>query len=118
MRLFEVDQGSASNVMKVIQGLANKKGQPSELPWPDVKSILDSFGLGISKDGLQQFKNAVDPQGAVIQDVTDNGSIILNTRVKSPNAKPDAVSPNTRGGGGGGPSLDSMASHAAREVTR
>ena len=78
MRLFEVDQGSARDVLAVMQGLADRKGQASELPFPVVMNILRPFGLGISTpDGLVALKNAVDPNGDVIKDVTDNGTVVL-----------------------------------------
>jgi hypothetical protein len=117
MRLFEVDLGSVRDVMAVMQGLANKQGQSSELPWPVVQNILKPFNLGISTpDALIALKNSVDPQGDVIQDITDDGTIILNTKVKDPNAdQGDTATPKA---GKGGPSLDSMASHAAKEVTK
>jgi hypothetical protein len=117
MRLFEVDLGSARDVMAVMQGLANKQGQSSELPWPVVQNILKPFNLGISTpDALIALKNSVDPQGDVIQDITDDGTVILNTKVKDPNAdQGDVATPKA---GKGGPSLDSMASHAAKEVTK
>jgi hypothetical protein len=115
MRLFEVDQGSAREVLSVLQGLANKPGhqQASELPWPVVQNILRPFALGISTpDGLIALKNNIDPQGSVIKDVTDDGTIILNTSVQDPNA-PQEPSPGVNGGGGG-PGIDSMASHNSK----
>jgi hypothetical protein len=115
MRLFEVDLGSAREVMSVMQGLANKQGQTSELPWPVVQNILRPFRLGISTpDGLIALKNAVDPQGDVIQDIRDDGTVILNTKVQNPNAT-QKPSQGVQGGGGG-PSLDSMASHNAKSA--
>ena len=117
MRLYEVDQGSARDVLAVLQGLANKAGQPSELPWATVQRILQPFALGISTpDGLIALKNAVDPAGDVIQDITDDGTIILNTLVQDPNAEQKPKQGVQ--GGGGGPSIDSMASHNARSVTK
>ena len=74
MRLFEVDQGSARDVLAVLQGLADKQGQSSELPFPVVMNMLRPFGLGISTPkGLIALKNEVDPTGDVIQDILDNG---------------------------------------------
>ena len=73
MRLFEVDQGSARDVLAVLQGLANKEGQASELPFPVVMNVLKPFGLGISSpDGLIALKNKVDPAGDVF-DISDDG---------------------------------------------
>lgn len=111
MRLFEVDLGSARDVLAVLQGLANKEGQSSELPFPVVMNMLKPFGLGISSpDGLVALKNKVDPAGDVIQDVLDNGTIILNTKIPS-DEKDAAVKKPT------GPSVDKMASANAKNLT-
>lgn len=84
MRLLEVDLGSARDVLAVFQGMANKAGQNSELPFPVVMKMLRPFALGISSpDGLIALKNAVDPAGDVIQDILDDGTVILNTKVPS-----------------------------------
>ena len=111
MRLFEIDLGSARDVLAVLQGLANKEGQSSELPFPVVMNMLKPFGLGISSpDGLIALKNKVDPAGDVIQDVLDNGTIILNTKIPS-DEKDAAVKKPT------GPSVDKMASANAKYLT-
>ena len=107
MKLFEVDQGSARDVLAVLKGLANKPGhpQPAELPFSAVLNILRPFGLGIATpDGLIALKNNIDPNGAVIQDIKDNGTLILNTNVKDPNSQEKVPSQ------GSGPSVDQMAS--------
>ena len=106
MRLFEVDQGSTREVLAVLQGLANKPGsnQASELPWPVMQKILQPFALGISTpDGLIALKNEIDPQGDVIQDITDTGTVILNTQVKDPD-QAQSTQPTAAG-----PSVDQMA---------
>jgi hypothetical protein len=106
MRLFEVDQGSARDVLAVMQGLADRKGQASELPFPVVMNILRPFGLGISTpDALVALKNAVDPNGDVIKDVTDNGTVVLNTKVQGADQEPGDET-----GKSAGPSVDAMAS--------
>lgn len=103
MRLFEVDLGSARDVLAVFQGLANKQGQPSELPFPAVMNMIRPFGLGISTpDGLIALKNEVDPTGDVIQDILDNGTVVLNTTVPS-DAQDPAIKKST------GSSVDQMA---------
>jgi hypothetical protein len=103
MRLFEVDQGSARDVLAVLQGLANKEGQASELPFPVVMNVLRPFGLGISTpDGLIALKNNVDPTGDIIQDILDNGTVVLNTTVPS-DAQDAQVKKST------GSSVDQMA---------
>jgi len=117
MRLFEVDQGSAREVLSVLQGLANKDGQTSEIPFKAVLNILRPFALGIATpDGLIALKNNIDPEGDVIQDIKDDGTIILKTNTEDPNAKPqDTAAPRA---GGGGPSIDSMAAHNAKSAIK
>ena len=76
MRLFEVDLGSARDVLAVLQGQANRAGQSSTLPFAVVIKLIQPFGLGISSpDGLIALKNKVDPAGDVIQDIDDQGNV-------------------------------------------
>ena len=111
MRLLEVDQGSARDVLAVLQGLANKQGQSSELPFPVVMNMLRPFGLGISTpDGLISLKNEVDPTGDVIQDILDNGTVVLKTKVPS-DEKDAQVKKAT------GPSVDRMAASNAKNLS-
>lgn len=111
MRLFEVDTGSARDVLTVLQGLANKEGQSSELPFPVVMNILKPFGLAISTpDALIALKNKVDPAGDVIQDVLDNGTVILKTKV--PGQQKDQEKPTA----GSTPTVDQMAASGAKKL--
>ena len=112
MRLFEVDQGSVRDVLSVLQGLANKEGQQSVLPFPTVMNILKPFGLGISTpDGLIALKNNVDPEGDVIQDINDDGSIVLKTKASTPAQQPTTAQPKSSG-----PSVDKMASANSKNL--
>ena len=109
MRLFEVDLGSARDVLAVMQGLADKNQKASQLPFPVVMNVLRPFGLGISTpDGLIALKNAVDPAGDVIQDIDDNGNVILNTGEANPNQPQEPA---------GSPSVDAMASSNAKQLS-
>ena len=111
MRLFEVDLGSARDVLAVLQGKANSADKPSTLPFPVVMNILRPYGLGISTpDGLIALKNAVDPAGDVIADVLDDGSVLLKTNAQNPNA--DQAAP----AGTSSPALDAMASRNAKKL--
>jgi hypothetical protein len=111
MRLFEVDQGSARDVLAVLQGLANKEGQPSELPFPVVMNLLRPFGLGISTpDGLIALKNKVDPAGDVISNILDNGTIVLKTNTPSPEKDQPVKKPT-------GSSVDQMAKSGAKKLS-
>jgi hypothetical protein len=115
MRLFEVDAGGARQVLAVLQGLANKPGkeQAGELPWHTVKGFLDRFALGISTpDGLIALKNQIDPNGDVIQDVKDDGTLVLNTQFQNPNDEPQLDVPK------GGPTVDKMASRNAKSAIK
>jgi hypothetical protein len=110
MRLFEVDTGSARDVLVVLQGLANKQGQSSELPFPTVMNIIKPFGLGISTpDGLIALKNEVDPEGDVIQDILDNGTVVLKTDTKSELEQEPIKQKNS-------PNVDRMASSGAKKL--
>jgi hypothetical protein len=112
MRLFEVDQGSARDVLAVFQGLANKNNTPAVLPMPTVMNILKPFVLGIATpDGLIALKNAIDPQGDVIKDISDNGTLTLKTNAQDPNT-PDQSSDEKPTG----PSVDQMASHNSKNL--
>jgi hypothetical protein len=111
MRLFEVDQGSVRDILAVLKGLADQNQKSSTVPFAAVKNILRPFGLGISTvDGLIALKNKIDPNGAVIKDIGDDGSIILNTAAENPKdqqAKPEKA---------GGPNVDAMASRGAKKL--
>lgn len=111
MRLFEVDLGSARDILAVLQGQADRMGQSATIPFPAVMKMLKPFGLGISTpDGLIALKNAVDPTGDVIADVLDNGSVVLKTKEQNPNQ--DQANQT-----GSGPSVDAMASSNAKELS-
>lgn len=111
MRLFEVDLGSARDVLAVLQGLADKQGQASELPFPVVMNVLRPFGLGISTpDALIALKNKVDPAGDVIKDILDNGTVVLNTK-KDSQVDQEPAEKST------GPSVDQMAAQGAKKLT-
>lgn len=111
MRLFEVDIGSARDVLAVLQGLADRQDRPSELPFPTVMNILRPFSLGISTaDGLIALKNKIDPAGDVIQDILDDGTVVLNTSTPGQTDKSDDNL-------GSGPTVDQMASRGAKKLT-
>ncbi len=111
MRLFEVDLGSARDVLAVLQGQANRAGQASTLPFATVMNLIKPFGLGISTpDGLIALKNKVDPAGDVIGDILDDGSVVLNTKTKNQNQDPAQKT-------GGGPAVDAMASSNAKTLS-
>jgi hypothetical protein len=109
MRLFEVDLGSARDVLAVLQGQANSAGQSSTIPFSAVIRLLAPYDLGINTpDGLIALKNAVDPAGDVIQDIDDQGNVILNTGEANPNQPQEPT---------GSPAVDAMASSNAKELS-
>lgn len=111
MRLFEIDQGSARDVLLVFKGLANRKDQSSELPFRTVLNLIKPFGLGISTpDGLISLKNDVDPDGNVIKDILDDGTVVLTTTASSGLTPKEPTKSST-------PTVDQMASHAAKDLT-
>lgn len=111
MRLFEVDLGSARDVLAVFQGLADKEGQSSELPFPVVMNILRPFALGISTpDGLIALKNEVDPAGDVIKDILDNGTVVLKTDNES-NVQDQPMNQPT------GATVDKMAKSGSKKLS-
>jgi hypothetical protein len=111
MRLYEVDLGSARDILAVLQGQADRAGQSSTLPFAVVMKLIRPFGFGISTpDGLIALKNKVDPAGDVIADILDNGSVILNTKQSNPN-QDQAQQP------AGSPAVDAMASSNAKTLS-
>ena len=111
MRLYEVDLGSARDILAVLQGQADRAGQSSTLPFAVVMKLIRPFGFGISSpDGLIALKNKVDPAGDVF-DISDDGkgTVILNTRVKDPQQQQALKKPT-------GPSVDKMASANSKNL--
>ena len=107
MRLFEVDQGAARDVLAVFQGLSNREGQSAKVPFRTVMNLIRPFGLGISTpDALIDLKNQIDPSGEVIQDISDDGTMILKSNTPSQNPPTDASTSQKS-------DLDRMASHNA-----
>ena len=110
MRLYEfTPDGGFRDVLAVIKGEADRLGQPSTLPFTAVMQILKKMNLGINTpDGLIALKNAVDPNGDVIKNVDDNGTVTLKTKAQRPDQTPTAT--------GGSPTIDAMASKNAKNL--
>jgi hypothetical protein len=117
MRLYELDYGSARDVLQILKGLADKSGSSSELPFNSIKGIFKSFDYPIgnggpeSKELLLKIKNLIDPTGTIIADVTDKAAIVLAT--DKPTDNPDVAAEK-----GSSPSVDAMASSNAKTLTR
>jgi hypothetical protein len=111
MRLFEVDLGSARDVLAVIQGQADRQRASSTIPFAAVMNMLRPYALGINTpDGLIALKNKVDPAGDVIADVLDNGDVVLNTQASNP-AQDTAVKQSSS------PTVDKMAKSGAKKLS-
>ena len=118
MKLFEVDLGSARNVLRILQNKANQpgsagRGQSLTVPFSAMINMLDQYDLGISTpDGIRKWAEAVDAPGAVIDSVLDDGTVIVKTSAQNPN-KDKAQST-----GGPSPAIDAMASKNAKTITK
>jgi hypothetical protein len=118
MKLFEVDLGSARNVLRILQSNANKPGsagtgQSLTVPFSAMINMLDQFDLGISTpDGIRKWAETVDAPGAVIDRVLDDGSVIVKTTAQNPNKD------KAQQTGGASPAIDAMASKNAKTITK
>lgn len=115
MRLFEfTDSGHIDNVLRVLQGQANVKGNTLSISFDALKKMTNSDDFAISTpDSLIQWKNKFDQDGKIIKAIEkDNtGKYIVYINTTNQAAVPDEVknTPNT-------PSLDQMASSAAKKA--
>ena len=118
MKLFEVDLGSARNVLRILQSKANQPGSAGTgrsltVPFSAMISMLDQYDLGISTpDGIRKWAEAVDAPKAVIDTVLDDGSVIVKTNAENPNKD------KAQQAGGASPAIDAMASKNAKTITK
>lgn len=109
MKLFEVDLGAARDILAVLQGIADKKDQTSEIPFAAFKNLVKPFALAINTpDALIALKNLIDPTGDVISDILDDGTVVLNTTQTS---QAEKQSPSTSS-----PTVDQMAKRNAKTL--
>lgn len=114
MKLFEVlDSGHLDNVLRVLQAQANIKGGTVSITFDALKNMSSSDDLAISTpEALIQWKNKFDKDGKIIKaiepDKTGKYVVYINTTNQA--ATPDAVKNEPRT-----PSLDKMASRAAKK---
>lgn len=107
MRLFEIDQGAAREKLAVYRGQAMKTGQSLVLP---LQAMLKIIGpeMGISSPaGLVGLKNMIDPAGAIIQDISPDGTVTLSNGEPKPEDQDQA----------GSPSVDQMAQHNSKQLS-
>ena len=118
MKLFELDLGSARNVLSILQNKANEPGsagigQSLTVPFSAMVNMLDRYDLGISTpDGIRKWVETVPGAKAVIDSVLDDGSVIVKTAAQNPN-KDKAQSTS-----GPSPAIDAMASKNAKTLTK
>jgi len=118
MRFYEIeDLGSARAVLDVLKNLANEQGRDSELPFGLVQQAFSDFDYAIggggpeSQQALQAIFKDIDPEGVVVAEVTPDATVILNTDTPSDQLAPGAGQPT-------GKTVDQMAAHNAKSVTR
>lgn len=118
MKLFELDLGSARNVLSILQNKANEPGSAGTgrsltVPFSAMINMLDQHDLGISTiDGIRKWVELVPGAKAVIDRVLDDGSVIVKTAAQNPN-KDKAQST-----GSPSPAIDAMASKNAKTITK
>jgi len=118
MKLFEVDLGSASDILRILQSNANKPGSAGTgrsltVPFTAMINLLDRFDLGISTiDGIRKWVETVPGAKAVIDSVLDDGSVIVKTAAQNPNKD------KAQQAGGASPAIDAMASKNAKTITK
>jgi len=106
LREFALDSndGDPLMVLRILRGLANKEGQPSTLPFTNIRKMFNTANIPMdSPDDLIKWANEHDPNGNVLKISQDGkGNLILNTKEKDPE-QPGQDMPTT------GPSVDRMA---------
>ena len=112
MRLFEIAgtqfQDDLVNLLTVMQGRANSKKTQSVIPWPAINNMLKMQGYGeINQDMLSKIQDQVDPNGDLIQNITDSG-IVLKTDKEAPEEPTNIDMPEPK-------SLDQMARNVVKK---
>lgn len=109
MRLFELfgDNDDAAAVLRVLQGIAKKNPSMKEIPFPVLINMMRDFNLPLGSPEdfpkyLEQLKKSNKNLDRIIGEITPTG-VTLKTEPEQ------AQKP-------GGPSVDSMASHAAKDI--
>lgn len=115
MRLFELsDTGHLDNILRVLQGQANSKGNTLSISFDALKNMANADDYAISTpDALIQWKNKFDKSGKIIKAIEPDktGKYIVYINTTNQAAVPDEVKtePNS-------PSIDQMASSAANKA--
>lgn len=112
MRLFELAgsrfQDDLVNLLTVMQGRANSKKTQSVIPWPALNNMLKMQGYGeINQDVISKIQDQIDPNGDLIQNVTDSG-IVLKTDKEAPEEPTSIDMPKAK-------SIDQMASNVVKK---
>ncbi len=114
MKLFEVmDSGNIDNILRVLQGQANSKGGTISISFDALKNMSNSDDIGISTpDALIQWKNTFDKDDKIIKAIEPDATGKYVVYIKTTN---QAATPQTVQNKSNTPSLDQMASSAAKK---
>lgn len=108
MRLFELqDLDALRTALRIRKASADEKNREANVSGGELAQMARDLGLAVpsNQDALVAFKNAEDPQGNDIGDITDQEVLKLKTKAGSAGAMPEKET---------SPTVDQMAKHAAK----
>lgn len=114
MRLYELAghqfQDDIATLLRAMQGNADDNRTQSVILWPAINNMMRAQGYGdVGQDMMEKIQDQIDPNGELIQDITDKG-IVLKTKISSPEqSQTDFDTPD------GGKTIDQMAHNAVRK---
>lgn len=113
MRLFEVEDRFASDlemVLRNLMGRANKKGSPLEFSYDGLSSLMKNMGYGaIDYNAFDRLYQSTPSIQAIIQNYNEDGIVVATDEI-DPDEQEKIEKPE-------GPSVDQMASSAAKDFT-
>ncbi len=113
MRLFEVEDRFASDlemVLRNLMGKANKQGSPLKFSYDGLSSLMKNMGYGsIEYDSFDKLYQSTPSIQAIIQNYNEDGIVVATDEV-DPEDQEQLQRPE-------GPSVDQMASSAAKDFT-
>lgn len=107
MRLFELqDLDALRTALRIRKASANEKNREANVSGGELSQLARNLGLAVPSDeeALIAFKNAEDPQGKDIGDITPQGVLKLKTNAGSAGSMPEKET---------SPTVNQMASRAA-----
>lgn len=113
MRLFEVEDRFASDlemVLRNLMGKANKQGSPLEFSYDGLSNLMKNMGYGsIDYGAFDKLYQSTPSIQAIIQNYNEDGITVATDEV-DPEDQEQLQRPE-------GPSVDQMASSAAKDFT-